>query len=42
MWVIEGAVEAIILTIFTVFIIGEISLNSTGINSDYWLVGFIV
>lgn len=42
MWVVEGIIEAIVVTIFTIYIIGELSLNSTGINSDFWIVGLLV
>lgn len=39
MWLLEGAVEAVIITLFCFYILGEMSLSSLGINSDFWLVG---
>lgn len=31
--------EATLITVFCYFIIGNTSLNSTGISSDFWIVG---
>ena len=38
-WVLEGAIEAVLITIFCFNILGPESLDSRGISSDYWLVG---
>lgn len=39
MWMIEGVVEALVITLVSIYVIGNTSLNSSGINPDYWLVG---
>ena len=39
MWLLEGAIEAIIITLFSFYILAEASLDKDGLNSDYWLVG---
>lgn len=39
MWMLEGMVEAILITLFCFYVLGESSLKDTGISSDYWLVG---
>ena len=39
LWVVEAFVEAILITIFCMYIIGSVSINEMGYNSDVWLVG---
>lgn len=41
-WMVQAIVQSIIITIFTFFIIGETSVNETGINSSFWLVSFTI
>ena len=42
MWMFEALIESLIITFFTLYIISEISVNSSGINSDYWLVSLTI
>ena len=39
MWVAQGAIEAVLISLFCFYILGEASLDHTGISSDYWLAG---
>lgn len=39
MWMLEGVVEAVLITLFCFYVLGEASLRSSGISSDFWLVG---
>lgn len=39
MWMLEGVVEALLITFFCFYILGAQSLASSGISSDFWLVG---
>ena len=39
MWLLEGAVQAVMITLFCFYILGSTSLDARGISSDYWLVG---
>lgn len=39
MWLLEGALEAVLITLFCFYVLGPASLDSKGISSDYWLVG---
>ena len=39
MWMVEGVVEAVLITLFCFYILGAASLRSSGISSDFWLVG---
>jgi magnesium-transporting ATPase (P-type) len=39
MWLLEGAIEAVLITLFAFYILGEASLSQDGYNSSYWLVG---
>lgn len=39
MWLFEGAVEAVIITLFSFYILAEASLSNDGYNSGFWLVG---
>jgi magnesium-transporting ATPase (P-type) len=39
MWMFEGVIEAVIITLFCFYILGAESLRSSGISSDFWLVG---
>ena len=41
-WVFEAIVESIIIAYFTLYILSETSLNSTGINPDYWIVSLTI
>ena len=41
-WLIEGMVEATLLTVITFFIIGDIALNGEGYSTSFWLVGIMV
>lgn len=38
----EAVLESIIIFFFTLYIIGQVSVNHTGINSDYWLVSLTI
>ena len=42
MWMFEAVIESIIITYFTLYIISQVSVNSTGISSDYWLVSLTI
>ena len=39
LWVIEGIIEAIMITLFSIYVIGNTSINAAGYNSDLWLFG---
>ena len=39
LWVVEGIVEAIMISLFCIYILGQTSINESGYNSDLWLVG---
>ncbi len=41
-WMIEALIESLIIFFFTLYIISGVSVNSTGINSDYWLVSLTI
>lgn len=41
-WMLEAIVESIVITIFTFQVIGEVSVNHSGINSDFWLVSLTI
>lgn len=41
-WMCEAILESIIIFFFVLYIIGQVSINSTGINSDYWLVSLTI
>jgi cytochrome c oxidase assembly factor CtaG len=38
MWTFEGMVEAVLITLFALYILGTSSINASGYNSDLWLV----
>ena len=42
MWVLEAVVESIIITFFTIYVLSNVSINGTGINSSYWLVSLTI
>jgi hypothetical protein len=39
MWMLEAVVEAVLITLFCFYILGAESLRSSGLSSDFWLVG---
>lgn len=39
LWVGEALVESILVTLFSLYIIGGHAINATGYNSDLWVVG---
>lgn len=39
---IEALIESLIIFFFTLYIISGVSVNGTGINSDYWLVSLTI
>ncbi len=39
LWIIEGILEAVLITLFCIYIFSQPSLDSTGINPDLWLTG---
>lgn len=41
-WMAEALVESLIIFFFTLYIISQASVNSSGINSDYWLVSLTI
>jgi phospholipid-transporting ATPase len=41
-WIMEGMVEATLLTVMTFFVIGGIAVNGEGYSSSFWLVGVVV
>lgn len=36
LWVLEGVIEATVITLFSVYIFSSISLNSSGHSNDLW------
>lgn len=42
MWTLEGMLEAVLLTIFAIYILGTSSISSSGYNSDLWLTSLTV
>jgi magnesium-transporting ATPase (P-type) len=38
LWILEGVVEAVIISLFSLYIFSSPSFNSSGQNSDLWLV----
>ena len=38
MWTIEGMIEAVVITLFSVYILGTSSISGSGYSSDLWLV----
>lgn len=38
MWVLEGTIEAVLITLFCIYILGTESLSSGGYSSDLWIV----
>lgn len=38
LWTFEGAVEAVIIMMFSIYIFGTPSLNSSGHSNDLWIV----
>ena len=41
-WMAEALVQSLIIFFFTLYIISHLAVNSTGINSDYWLVSLTI
>ena len=39
LWTAEAFLESILLTLFIIYIIGQVSLNELGYSSDLWIVG---
>lgn len=39
LWVVEALLESIVVCLFSMYIIGNHSLNSSGYSSDLWIVG---
>ena len=38
LWVLEGAIEAILISMFSIYIFGTSSLNNSGHSSDLWII----
>lgn len=38
MWTFEGMVEAVVITLFSIYILGTSSISLSGYSSDLWLV----
>ena len=39
LWMVEGIIESVMMSLFCIYVIGEVSVNEAGYNSDLWLVG---
>lgn len=37
LWILEAILEALLITMITVYVVGEASINSSGQTSDLWL-----
>lgn len=38
LWILEGAVEAVLISLFSIYILGTTSISYSGYNGDTWLV----
>ena len=41
-WLIEGMLEATVITVIFYFILSDKAVNSNGVSSSYWLVGLTI
>ena len=41
-WMFEAVVESAIIFFFILYILSNVSVNQTGINTDFWLVGLTI
>ncbi len=37
-WIIEGVLESIVITLFTLYILDAESINNSGYSTDMWIV----